>query len=102
VKTAIALVCAGTVLLAGCTGEMTRPVPGYVDDKELQALESAYNAKTEVDSQKVACSNKPPIGSRIPKTVCRTKEDAALEEREAERMIEKPRPSHHVDCLRCS
>jgi hypothetical protein len=78
-------------LLVACAAS-TSPGPRYVDDGHLKALADQYNANAATDEQKVVCSNKPLVGSRLPKTICRTQAQVALEEREGERMIEKPRP----------
>jgi len=79
------------LLLAACAASDS-PGPRFVDDAHLKALEDQYNANATTEEQKVVCTNRPRVGSRLPKTVCRTRAQVALEEREGERMIEKPRP----------
>jgi len=98
-KQAIFAVLAGTLVLAACSEQNTRPAAASrePDAKQLQVLEDVHNAGVESEKDKLICRQEAAVGTRITKKVCRTREQMAQEERNAERMIEKPRPRGTVE-----
>lgn len=98
-KHAIVAVLAGTLALAACSEQNTRPATASrePDEKQLQVLEDVHNAGVESEKDKLICRQESAVGTRITRKVCRTSEQMAQEARDAERMIEKPRPRGTVE-----
>jgi hypothetical protein len=78
------------LVLAGCTGN-TRQVQIRPEER-LAGAQEAYNEQVEDDDEQVVCRHEAVTGSRIKKSVCRSKRQIAEEERTARRYLEKARP----------
>ena len=61
-------------------------------EAELQQLEEAHNDAVTDPKQEVVCRKEAQVGTRIKRTVCRTKAMMEVESKDAERFAEKPRP----------
>jgi len=62
------------------------------DATELKNAVDAHNAQVVKPEHDLVCKKEAQIGTRLKKTVCRTKADIEMESEEAKRWADKPRP----------
>jgi hypothetical protein len=85
---------AGTIafiLLAASMG-ITLVAAQEPDPADLKHAVDAHNAEVAKPEQELVCRKEAQIGTRIKKTICRTKDVIAAESEEAKRWANKPRP----------
>ncbi|HEY0943183.1 MAG TPA: hypothetical protein VGE08_24065 [Steroidobacter sp.] len=73
------------------------PNPQAVPQQPATQAVSAESAKLAANDDEIICRNEKPLGTRIGKRVCRTREQLRLEEESARRMMQnRDRNSHGV------
>ena len=85
------VVAIALLMLAAGMG-ITRAEAQEPDAAELKQAVDAHNAEVAAPEQELVCRKEAQIGTRIKKTVCRTKGVIEAESKEAKRWASKPRP----------